>query len=259
MKTAIVCLFFAGTLIANAEPSQPPEGNTRQALRSAVAAAKNGIIDPRQIDFDTSGREIDLGKMETPRLWNSALYSSPPYDPTREIEELARRENETRELIENTLNGDELKPEDVARIPYIAAAISPNYGCDVTERLLFHPSSRKFDDWFVSGPGEILKHFADKGLNKEWVIDRLIREGRLEKGSALEQKWRAKLSRNEVKKPNSSLKRTNRKSGPGVLGPYDNQSEANDGSPALKMWIVGILGAICFVGVCRIVRLWRSR
>jgi hypothetical protein len=253
MRIALFILFLATNFSTHAEGRQPQKEESRRDLRSAVAAAKNGTIDTRQIDFDTSGRNVDVATIETIQLWNSVLYSSPPYDPKREQEELVRRSRETRQLIEDTLNREELVAEQLARIPYIASAIATDYGCDVTERLIFHPSAAKYDDWFLSGPGEILKHLAKKGMDKEWVIDRLIREGRLEKGSALEEKWRDKLSLTRTNDAPPNSKRFQRRELSGSAESDGLKRDVEESSPAKIWWFVGLAAAICTLGMLRII------
>lgn len=84
------------------------------------------------------------------------------------------------------------------RLPEIAGAVSPEFQVQVTKACLFHPGYRALDACAIQLQNAF-RHLAISEYDESEVLDRLIAEGRLERGSEIETKWRKEFSKNPRK------------------------------------------------------------
>lgn len=172
--------------------------------------------------------EIDFSGVSTPELLNNYLRRSDDYAGTREFSELQRRSEEVKDEIlkrldhlpENvfqapnqyreTAPDDEcrnhidrvfslLQKYDANRLPQAAGAVSSEFQVYVAKVCLFHPPYRVVDSYAIRSQS-VFRSLAVSKYDESAVLDRLIAEGRLEKGSPLEVTWRQEFS----KKPKRS-------------------------------------------------------
>ncbi len=143
----------------------------------------------------------DLSDYPTEKLLGMILGNRTPTEATKlASEELAKRPEELREELEKIMSFPRQNMEILYQIPFIAEKVGREYQIEMAKRCLFRPEMIEVDMILrigeeVNGMG--LYSLIAKSQNDETaVLDRLISDGRLEKGSAFELEWRKKFSRN---------------------------------------------------------------
>jgi hypothetical protein len=114
------------------------------------------------------------------------------------LEELSRRPDETKALIRNFLQKEIPTDSDITSftmLPRVANLFGTEYKVQITKEILFHPLFKNYDLKLVyfHNP-EIIGDLGSSTHDETPVLDRLIADGRLERGSEAEKHWRKLLS-----------------------------------------------------------------
>jgi hypothetical protein len=140
----------------------------------------------------------DLTGTPTGELFSQAVLCTEGRPPPQDvIAELSRRKDELKRLIESSLDKPGLAADrvlELSRMPYWAGIVGSEYQAEVAGRLLFHPDMpRVVADVHLLDKGGLLSLVAESRHDQTAILDRLIAEGRIEKGSEVERRWRKRL------------------------------------------------------------------
>jgi len=145
----------------------------------------------------------DYSKISTSELLKIVLGSTGNVRFKDDLKELSERPAETREAIDNFLKNENPFYEDLlffSRLPSVAKMLGTDYEVEVTKRILKHPLAKKHDQILFEDKsssmvgGGLFDHLASSDKDETETLDGLIDEGRVERGSELEIKWRKLLS-----------------------------------------------------------------
>lgn len=206
----IGCLFVVATACVGEtstenEHKASPEGevNVGEILHSAgdvedeEASRKMEILsDKIETMRKAEEQERDFSASPTDELLRVALDTTSNNSWTAAVDELSKREDETKAAIARFLQNDRPFQADVAwfsRLPALAKSFGAEYQAQVTKEILFHPLARRYDQVLLI-QGNLIDNLAVSPRDESSVLDRLIAQGRLERGSELEVKWRKTLS-----------------------------------------------------------------
>lgn len=102
--------------------------------------------------------------------------------------------------IRKTLSEPSLSMDTMGIISRMSAIVSPEFEAEVAEKILNHISSREFDAYFMDSK-DFRNHFRSEPEFLRKVLDALLSEQRIEKGSTRHKKWEESIdSFEQVKK-----------------------------------------------------------
>lgn len=215
------CLAIIST--GQAEPSTPKDGEPRadgMVNIGGVLYSEEEMKDPekrRKAELaierilqlkEASASPRNYSDISTPELFKTVLESTRNVRFKDDLNELSKRPLETRVAIDGFLNNE--KPFDgdllfFSVLPSVAEVLGAEYHVQVVKRILDHPLAQKYDEVLLEDKtssmvgGGLLNHLAASGKDETGTLDKLIAEGRIERGSELELKWRKRLSGGERK------------------------------------------------------------
>jgi hypothetical protein len=187
----------------------------------------------------------DYRNITTSELFKIVLTHTGNVRFSDDLKELSKRPEETKAAIDNFLRNEKPFPfnDDLlffSILPSVAKVLGTEYHVEVTKRILDHPLAKKYDDVLLEDKtssmvgGGLLDHLAATGKDETQTLDKLIDEGRIERGSELESKWRKRLSGGERKVKDRPEKndpqdvRTNdRETGETPMGKADSESSSD--------------------------------
>lgn len=143
-------------------------------------------------------RSKDFSVYTTEELFDFIPPGSTSISSILAREELKKRPEEVRVILENELKQPKHTLERITQIPYLAGIVGTDYQVEVAKRCLFREEMKEADMMLriqedVDGYG-IFSLIAQSKHDESVVLDKLIDEGRLEQGSEFELKWRKILS-----------------------------------------------------------------
>jgi hypothetical protein len=146
----------------------------------------------------------DYSEISTSALLTIVLGTTGNVRFKDDLKKLSERPVETREAIDNFLKNEKPFHEDLlffSRLPSVAKMLGTDYEVEVTKRILNHPLAKKHDQILFEDKsssmagGGLFNHLASSDKDETETLDGLIQEGRVERGSELEIKWRKLLSK----------------------------------------------------------------
>lgn len=250
---------IGGVLYPEEEMKDSERRRKAELLATRIEQMKEANLRPR-----------DYSETPTSELLTMALGTMNNVNWDAALKELSERPDEARTAIEELLQNE--KPfYDVAlffsRLPAVAQVLGTNYEAEVAKEVLNHPLTKEYDQaiWrseeIASMMGRsFLDHLKASRRDETGTLDKLIEEGRLERGSEFELKWRKLLSGNDRKEKNRA-----EKSGIQNIRTQDRDTvespEANStsGSSLNRTYIV--LGSfIAFLGILVLLfKVWKGK
>jgi hypothetical protein len=205
----------------------------------------------------------DLSVYSTIELVRMALTYNPSPASNPIHEELTKRPKEVRSALLNELDSTYITFDVLYRIPFIAGIVDTEFQVEVAKRCLFRKEMKEVDMALqiqeATGRG-IFSLIAQSKNNETAVLDKLIDEGRLERGSEFEMKWRKLLSVGNRKEKNRAEKndprdaRTGYRETEGIpMGKEDSESSSD-----LGYLVAG--GVIVLLGILAMLfKVWKGK
>lgn len=210
--------FLAMISICHAEPSISKSGEIRtdgMVSIGGVLYSEEEMKDPekRRKTEQAIKRIQQLKELErkprdylnitTEELFRTVLRSTGNVHFRDDLKELSERPAETKAAIDSFLENENPFYGDLlffSILPSVAEVLGTEYHVEVVKRILNHPLAKKYDEVLLEDKtssivgGGLLDHLATSGKDETGTLDKLIAEGRIERGSELELKWRKRLS-----------------------------------------------------------------
>lgn len=153
-------------------------------------------------------KNADLSGYSTSELLRMALAFQSSPASTRVSKELEKRPDEVRAGLARELDKAVIPFDILYRIPFVAGNVDTEFQVEIAKRCLFRNEMKEADLALRlqedMGKG-IFSLIAQSKNDETAVLDRLIAEGRLEKGSDFELRWRARLSNLDTATPAKGL------------------------------------------------------
>ena len=151
-------------------------------------------------------RSKDFSKYTTEELFDFIPPGSKSISSRLARDELKKRPDEVRVMLEKILELPGHTFDTLIQLPFLAGIVGTDYQVEVAKRCLFHQAMKQGDMSLriqedVEGYG-IFSLIAQSKYDETSVLDRLVAEGRLERGSEFEMKWRKLLSVGNLKEKN---------------------------------------------------------
>ncbi len=198
----VFCVFrvFAGSdnsfFVESASQGSPP------SERALTKAERQDRIREQLRAGAATWTNKDLSEHSTSELVRMALIYSPSAASDTIHEELAKRPEEVRSELLKELESSPIPFDVLYRIPFVAGTVDTEFQVEVAKRCLFRNEMKEADMALqiqeTTGRG-IFSLIAQSNNDETGVIDRLVAEGRVEKGSEFEAKWRKRLAGREEK------------------------------------------------------------
>jgi len=282
--TKLTASFLAMISICHAEPATPENGVPRtdgMINIGGVLYSEEEMKDPEkrrkteqaikriQQLKELGKRPRDYTDISTQELFEIVLTHTGNLRFREDLNELSKRPTETKAAIEDFLRNEKPFNDNLllfSRLPSVAKVLSTEYHVEVVKKILDHPLAKKYDEVLLEDKtssmvgGGLLDHLAASGKDETQTLDKLITEGRIERGSEMEIKWRKRLSGGERKekdrpeKNDSQDARTgDRKKGAIPSGKADSESSSD-----LSYLVAG--GVIVLLGILAILfKIWKGR
>lgn len=153
-------------------------------------------------------RSKDFSKYTTEELFDFIPPGQPSISGILAGDELKKRPAEVRVMLEKILERPGHTFDTLIQLPFLAGIVGTEYQVEVAKRCLFHEAMKQGDMSLriqedVEGYG-IFSLIAQSKHDETAVLDRLIADGRLERGSKFEMKWRKLLSVGNRKEKNGA-------------------------------------------------------
>ena len=249
---------IGGILYPEEEMKDPERRRKAELVAEQVAKMKKNDQKPR--DY-TSTPTSELLAMALDTMSNNSWDAA--------LEELSKRPDEMKAAVDEFLENDKPYYADIlffSRLPAVAKVFGAEYHVEVVKKILDHPLAKKYDEVLLEDKtssmvgGGLLDHLAASGKDETQTLDKLITEGRIERGSEMETKWRKRLSGGERKEKDRPEKndtqdaRTgDRKKGAIPSGKADSESSSD-----LSYLVAG--GVIVLLGILAILfKIWKGR
>ncbi len=182
-------IVIGNLVLEDVDMSNPEEQEKVEKIRSRVEPLLESM---------RNWKSKDMSDVPTEDLFlraKSELYCGTPSLSYRDVfDEIARRPDESQALIRSKIFRSGLGIEDFNYLLAISFGMERKFYIEAVKECLFHPDMIKFDTWYI-GQEQIFHMLATSDENETPVLDRLIAEGRMEKGSHLETKWRKKFAK----------------------------------------------------------------
>jgi len=203
-------------------------------------------------------RSKDFSKYTTEELFDFIPPGQPSISGILAHEELKKRPDEVRVMLEKILKQPGHTFDTLYQLPFLAGMVSTDYQVEVAKRCLFHEGMKQGDMSLriqedLEGYG-IFNIIAKSKHDETAVLDRLIAEDRIKRGSKFEIKWRGLLSpRNRLKKEASldSLNANADNSASKLSGGNKNRSSASKSNE-----VYTLIGICCILLVLCLL-IWR--
>ncbi|MEY4246065.1 MAG: hypothetical protein RLZZ245_3650 [Verrucomicrobiota bacterium] len=209
-------------------------------------------------------RSKDFSKYTTEELFDFIPSGSTSISSRLARDELKNRPDEVRVMLEKILKLPGHTFDTLIQLPFLAGIVGTDYQVEVAKRCLFHEAMKQGDMSLriqedVEGYG-IFSLIAQSKHDETAVLDRLIEEGRLERGSEFEMKWRKLLSvgnrreKNRAEKNDSQDARNGDRKTEGIpMGKADSES-LSDSNYLVLGGVIALLGILALL-----VKFWMGR
>lgn len=229
------------TIIPDGVDMSDPEARRKvRLLQERIEAAARA--DQERVSPDLTDETIE-------RLVYLTIIADDPRTLEECFEELSRRPGELIPYVENYVKNPSLQLHQIDRIIRTSLAAGRDFQNKIAKQLLFHPSASSYDFTLLGyDHGLPLMILARAATDETEVIDRLVEEGRIEKGSELESSWRMEFAKHRSSEERSILRRPDRRRA-GEDGDSQNTSRSESRSKGVTLLIGVIFAALVSVSV----------
>lgn len=245
----ILSLYFcAFSIWADQRPTDSPNqsGNSLEELELMESVREK--LKKQEIYW----RSKDFSKYTTEELFDFIPPGSTSISSRLARDELKKRPDEVRVMLEEILKLPGHTFDTLYQVPFLAGIVGTDYQVEVAKRCLFHQEMKQGDmslriQQDLEGYG-IFSLIAQSKHDETAVLDRLIDEGRLERGSEFEMKWRKLLSIDNRKEKNDlqDAQTDDRETGKRPMRKADNEPSSSSSYLVLGVVIV-ILGILALL------------
>jgi hypothetical protein len=268
MRIIFYILLICGAchVLAESTDSSLVESSSQESTaseRTLDEAKRHNTIRGQLKAAEIAWENKDISVYPTIELVRMALTYNPSPVSNPIHEELTKRPEEVRSALLKELDSQSITFDVLYRIPFLAGIVDTEFQVEVAKRCLFRKEMKEADMALqiqeATGRG-IFSLIAQSKYNETAVLDKMIDEGRLERGSDFEMKWRKLLSVGHRKEKNRAEKNALRDAQTGdrktegiPIGKEDSESSSDSG-----YLVAG--GVIVLLGILALLfKVWKGK